>query len=901
MQRALILAIIGTFLTRAAVAQKDAGAIEGMVRDSVSNEAMENATVNLFLLGPSGPAKLFAVRRNGPRGFLFRGLSPGEYRIVSTYLGYRPDTIRVSLGAAGTARIRLMMQRSDSAMVAVVVTARIPPANVRHDTIAFNTSAYPLPPNATLEDLLRKLPGIEIDKDGNVTMQGKKVDKVYIDGKVFFLGDPRIATQKLPAEIIDQVEVFDTQSDLAKMAGIKEMSGAKTLNIRLKRNRRQGYVGKLYAGTGSGAAANPQSLTGSYTAGGDAMMLGKTQIMASGNVNNLNDQFVGTDRHSGAGGAGRQQLNSLELDLAGPQDPPLPYTINAGSSGNRTVLDEVNTTQTALTDSSLLSHTTSRSNSSGRTWHGDGYLRYQPDSLLFLSLTSDWTGNSSNINRSDSTTLSTLKGPDSYTLNRGQTANTAQTTNFHFNNMLILRQRLRSGGMLVIDVRQTSDRNRQPQTTLSELVQFDSAGRPVGRTQINQVIGQTSHNDDFVSGVYLDQRLDKVHSLIGNYEVDRSVGRSDRSSNDYDSVTGAYDKPDATTSNHFTTTSTTQRVSMAYNITTDKLVLQAGLTSQFMTLDNLNRSNDSLLRIRQTAWYPLITLLYTPGKGQSINFVFSTHTTIPTLQQLQPVTDPTNPFLVHIGNPKLEQTLTRMLTIYYSTFDAHNAQNWQLGLNGSFSDRAIVPSTTILAGGIQQQGYVNAGGVWNASAVLSYGFPVGDQKKANASVGLTGQYGRGVNFVNGTQNVVYSPGGGLKGKLNLHPIEELYIDAQGSVKFTSNRYSANPAQNTTGWVQGYSLQARYTLPGAVTISSYYSIQWLSGTLPAPPVSLWDAGASKELGRKRAFELRLDAFGLLNNAQNINQVIAPGVLSTTQSEIPGRILLLSLLWHFKKFS
>ncbi len=198
------------------------------------------------------------------------GLSPGSYRLIGTYLGYSPDTVEVTLKASDTTGIfvPLELRRNGKALMEVVVTARIPPAIVRNDTIAFNAGAYPTRPNATVEDLLRKLPGIEIDKNGNVTMQGQKVDKIYLDGKEFFLNDPRLATKNLPSEIVDQIEVFDRQSERARLTGVKEPTGTKSINIKLKKSRRKGIFGKVYAGTGTGAGSDPSSRTGAYSAAG---------------------------------------------------------------------------------------------------------------------------------------------------------------------------------------------------------------------------------------------------------------------------------------------------------------------------------------------------------------------------------------------------------------------------------------------------------------------------------------------------------------------------------------------------------------------------------------------------------------------------------------------------------
>ena len=923
MYRIFPVALFCLLMTRQVRGQSAPGLIDGVVRDSVTGSVLDEATVDLHLLKHDTAGKLFAVRRNGPRGFVFHGLPAGRYMIVATYLGYQPDTAKIDVVSGAVSRVLLGMQRSDKSMMQVVVTARIPPVIVRNDTIAFNAGAYPTQPNATLEDLLRKLPGIDIDKNGNVTMQGKKVDKIYLDGKEFFLGDPRTATQNLPADIIDQVEAFDSQSDHARLTGIKDVSGTKSINIRLKKNRRKGFFGKLYAGAGTGAPAGepggagpvgsgsvgsgasgrlpPGTRLGSYSAGGNAMVLGDTKFFGDGNINNINNQFTGRDNRNGPGNAGTQTLNNLDLNLR-HEAKRLSFTVNGGTNGSRTVLEQLNTTQTTLADSSLLSGRRGNSLSARQNWFGNAFVEYNPDSLRLLEIRSAWSGNSTSSNATDSTQVSALKLSGQYPVNQGQTINSSRSNQWQISNQLNFRQRWRKPGQtLLIGLTQTTSRQRQPQTTYSQVDNYDSAGHLTGRTKIDQAIGQTSANDAYGVQLTYTHPVTKGHLLDWTYRLDRTVSRSDRSSHDYDSATGAYDLPDAVTSNHFTTTNTIQRLGIGYNVSSGRVQYQLGLAAQVAELDNLNRSSDSTLKLRQTNWYPRASLIYTPVAGRSLSLQYGAATTSPTLQQLQPVADPTNPFFIRVGNPDLEQQLTHHVSAMYNAFEPHHFHNWQIGMDGTYSEHAIVAATSVLAGGIQQQRFVNVNGEWNASTHLSYGFPLGDQRKGNGSISLGGQYGRGVNIVNGVENFVRSPGGSASGKLNFHPVADLFIEANGSLGVSANRNSVNPLQNTVGWTQRYSLQASYTLPWALTVSSFYSLQLVSGTLPAPPVSLWNASAWKEIGRRRQVQVRISAFGLLNNTKNTSQSVGVGTLSTTQTNIPGRVLLLSAIWHFRKFS
>lgn len=506
-----------------------------------------------------------------------------------------------------------------------------------------------------------------------------------------------------------------------------------------------------------------------------------------------------------------------------------------------------------------------------------------------------------NSTSTDSTAVSTLKGMTTNPDNSGQTMNSGSTTALSINNMLNLRQKWRRPGRtLLLSFTESHATQRQPQTTASLVDNFDSAGALLSRTVIDESIRQSSVTDGLGASAAYTEPLKPGHLLDWSYRVDRSVSRSDRSGYDYDSAKGVFDLPDSAGSNHFTTTNTIQRLGMGYDVTEGKYQYQLGLGLQFSELDNRNRTLDSTLRLRQTNWYPRANLIYTAGQGRSFNIQYNANTTSPTLDQLQPVTDPTNPFLIKLGNPRLEQQLTHNVGLAYNAFDTRSFRNWQLALDGSYSEHAIVPATTVLAGGIQQQQYVNADGVWTLSGNMSFGFPLGDQKKGNASVAVNGRYGRGVSIVNGLQQIEGTPGGGLTGKLNLHPGASLFAEASGVIIYTENRYSANPAQNTAAWSQHYTVELTYLLPAAVTLSTYYSLALTSGTLPAPAVSVWNASIAKDLGRRRRWQARLSGLGLLNNTKNVSQTMNAGTLSTVQTNIPGRVVLATLVWRVSKF-
>jgi hypothetical protein len=917
MQRKILLLIIIVTSCCAGRAQSQRLSIHGTVIDSLSGQTLEDATVSL-LHWPDGG--ILHQRRSGKKDFVFPDLTPGAYRLITTYLGYKTDTLTVDLDAASTAtRIRIRLHHSSSDLIQAVVTAAIPPAIVRNDTIAFNAAAFPTRPNSTVEDLLRKLPGFEVDKNGNITMQGQKVDKIYLDGKEFFLNDPRTASQNLPADIVDQIEAFDSQTEKARLTGIRETTGGKSLNIRLKKNRKRGYFGKVYAGTGT--SSNPATsagnssgtdltgrssgtdLIGSYSAGGTATSLGKSWLFASANVNNMNNQFTGTDNKNGPGGGGLQTFNNAQLNFRNDKNNKLSVTLNAGTNGVKTILNQATQQQTYLTDSSLLQNSYSQTRSHTQSYHGNAFLEYTIDTNNLINLRSAVTPQKSGSSTADTQGISTLKTSGGYLSNQGNTYNSNTTNGYSLGNQFNFRRRWHlPGRTLLIGLTENHQDQNQPQTIFNLVNNYDSTGSVLSQTLTNQVASQHSTTDGYGASLSYTEPLRPGHIIDFSYRINQSTNHSDRQSFDFDSATGKYDLPDTITSNHFINDNTTQRFSTGLNATDGKFRYQLGITLQVSDLNDHNVTADSSIRQREVNWYPRASMIYTPSKGTTINIVYSATTTAPTIQQLQPLPDLTNPFLVRIGNPGLLQQLMHSVNASYTTFNSRNFQNLQISLQGNYTEHEITPSTTVLSGGIQQIQYVNVNGVWHVNSNITYGFPLGDQRKGNSSISMHSQYGRDVSLTNGATDVTTSFGWGGSWKLNFHPVEKLFVETIARVNYTGAYYSINAAQNTQTWLQNYSIDFSYELPFAITLTSNYNwqITGRQGSLPQKSVALWNASIFKNFLRDRSGEIRLSAFGILNAPSNYTQSVGVNYLQTQETNLPGRIILLSFIYRFHSF-
>jgi hypothetical protein len=233
-----------------ATAQRAEGVIKGQLTDFSAKQPIADATVSVVNSKDSSLASFVLSSKQG--GFEIKNLLPGDYKLIVSSKGL--EEIRRTFSIAVEKKLvdfgTLVMNKDYKMMEGVVITTESPIV-VKNDTVQFNTSGFKTIPNATLEDLLKKIPGMEVDKEGNVKAQGEQVQRIIVDGKEFFGNDPKLATKNLTADMVESVQVFDDMSEQSKFTKIDDGSRSKTINIKLKKDRNKGYFTRALAGAGS--------------------------------------------------------------------------------------------------------------------------------------------------------------------------------------------------------------------------------------------------------------------------------------------------------------------------------------------------------------------------------------------------------------------------------------------------------------------------------------------------------------------------------------------------------------------------------------------------------------------------------------------------------------------------
>ena len=888
-----ILIILTLFVVQT-IAHGQLAVIGGKVQDSTAHTPIDGADV--YLLGRESRKPLFHVRTD-TTGFIFRQVPDGNFRIVISAAGYNSDTLSVVIKGSDSLSLAVLLKQVANELDGVVVKANPKPISVKGDTVVFHADAFAVRPNAQLEDLLRKLPGIDVDKDGNITMQGQKIDKITVNGKDFFLGNIKQANS-LPAEMISSIEAFGTQSERAKFSKVKENSQTRTLNIKTKKGMDQAVFGNAYASKGQGD---------SYAAGGQFTRFGGERMLMGGlKLNNINNRFLGVESKNMGPQNGIQSTASFNINYREKWGKKLTAALSFDNSNQKMDVLQTTSRRTFFSDSSLQENRLGQSTNKTASYPVNLSLTYDVDSMNQLQLVSSISvSNGTNSNQDTAAIQTLLNNNSNYLSSRTETNNTSRQNSVSLNNQLEWRHRFnKPGRTLQWGITQSTQTSNSPGSLYSLLNGYDRSGNITQQTLTNQQFTQNTKGNGYGSSVMYTEPLARDHQLSFTYTFNTDLQTNDRRSNDFDSLTGEYSKPSTLTTNHFNNRNTSHRIEGSYGMNKKDINYQLGLGWQYSILDNQNFAPDRNTRQQFTNLFPRAMINFNLGKGKNLSVNYNGMSSAPTLEQLQPLPDLTNPLFVKTGNPDLKQSFNHSISANLNSYSMQTFKGIMLSVQGDMVQNQIVASTTLQSGGVQEQQYMNINGTYHLGTMASYSFGLSKTKgtRNSGSISSRLRYGHDMGMINGEQNTTNSVSWGQTVKLNYSIATKFIAELAGGSEYSDYRYSVNPEQNTRSWTQNATLNLSYELPLGINIQSTYSWmhQGTSGLLPSQSSGVLNAAIFKRLFEKQQWQIRLSGFDLLNTNRNYTQSAAFNYVYTNQTNQLQRMLLLSLVYDFRMY-
>ena len=459
-----LLLVFTAFICTIATAQRNSD-IRGIIYDTIAKQPVGGATITL--LNKKDSSLISFTMTNSAGLFTLNNVSYGEYRLLVTHIGYHNvnKIFSISDSAKNIDLGNIAVSDKNKVLEEVVLMAEAPPVTLIGDTIQYNAGSFKTKPNAVVEDLLKKMPGIQVEKDGTVKAQGQTVNRILVDGKEFFGTDPKIATKNLPADAVDKVQVYDKQSDIAQLTGFDDGQSEKTINLKLKQDKKRGVFGKVNAGGGTDGRFQGRANINSFK--GARQM----SVLAMGNNTNAEGfsfmdilSFTGGMSQMSTGG-GNVNINISASDAGGLTGGGNSNAINTSWAGGANynniigkkmeiqsnyfysrynpVTNQQLSRQYILPDSTYYYNQNSRSNNQSITNRFNLTYDYVIDSMNSLRFTPSLSlQNSKNRSISDYETLS----EQLLRSNRGISDNFSASDGYNFTGTALYRKKFRRRG-----------------------------------------------------------------------------------------------------------------------------------------------------------------------------------------------------------------------------------------------------------------------------------------------------------------------------------------------------------------------------------------------------------------------------------------------------------------------
>jgi hypothetical protein len=881
--------------------------VSGTVRDS-SGLSVIAATVKLR----SAKDSLF-TRTNADGAFSFKGVKSGQFTLSITSLGFQ-SALRKYMYNEGEGNLALgvINLKNSSKQLNEVVISGTPTVTVKEDTLEFRAADYKLKDDAQVEDLLKKLPGVEVDKDGNVKAQGKAVTRVRVNGKDFFGGDVKTATQQLPANLIDKVQLIDDYGDQANFSGVKEGDPEKILNIQIKPDKNNGYFTQGKIGQGN---------EGRYQGNISANMFNKTQqISVQGNLNNTNTSLF---NFNGGGGGARIQLGgggggggAVRMMVGGGGNnggDGLTRVASLGvnyrdewskkltSYGNYSYANRNNevlrTTQQQNINASgyLLNNQNSTSNNSSINHRFNWNLEYKIDSVNYLKVTPYF--NLGQSNGTSSSTFAFLQDGTSLISNGNNGGiSSSETPNFGadalFNHRFGKRGRTASVTLSLSKNNTTQDNDAINQTS--------TVGVPIAQYQ-RQLVTNKNTNTTARSGISYIEPLSRTESLEFNWNfslADYQNGRTTLGTNTPGGVLATV----ASQSNDYTYSFMTNRLGMNYRVTQKKYNYSVGLGVQPSLLSGTSVSNQTSYRRTALNLIPVLRYSYNFSKTKEFNASYNGRNNEPSFNQLQPVTDVSNPQFPVVGNPNLKAEFNHNFNIRYNNFNFEKGDVWFTNFSVTLTENKIVSNSVFLPGNKIETRYLNTNGFYSVNGFYTWSKPFAE-RKYTLSINGFANYSNNINFVDDQKNIgknlIFSQGASFQ----LNPAQ--WIELNPGVNYTANKntYSISSQQNTKVSTWNLTFNGKAYIHKTWILGADFTKALNKGYTSAFSVNpfIMNTYLEKQFLKNNAASLRFQIFDVYNENTSVSRSVSANSITDTRSNRLARYAMLTFSLKLQKFN
>ena len=884
--------------------------ITGWVKDD-EGELLPQATIRI-LTPDSTFVKGVTTDTNGR--FRLTGVGNGKYIIETTYVGLKPATRDITVKGSNLQLETIAMENSSLMLSEVSVRGVRTSVKVMEDTVQFDAGAYKTQPNAVVEDLLKRLPGVEVGTDGSITSNGKTVTKILLDGKEFFADDPKVASKNLPVDMVDKVQVVDRKSDLARMTGVDDGEDETVINLTVKKNMKNGWFGSAEGGYGT-----DDRYKGSFNIN---RMQNDNQFTLLGNFNNVNEEgFTDSNgnrfrRFGGTNGINTNQAIGANFNVGNKEIFRIGGNVMYSHTDRKSITDLEREYLFPDSAAYLTRHT--ESNDKGHNFRVDLRMKWQPDSFntlefrpnISLNYNDSWSldsaltrdGHLANVNRNYETDKSaghSFEGGASLTYNHNFRQHRGRSFSIH-------ARYSRS------NVRESSDNyyytffwRRVPYLMSDSIDIMDQVEK--NHTWNNMVMTRVTwteplgnvKNGNFLNFSYrLQYRWNNADKLTYDHPVTWPDGFGGEPVIDYGQLV-----LNDSLSNQFRNDYFNQEISAGFKKVNKIYTLDVGVG----VTPQMSKSEDLIITERNipARWVwnvaPYVRYRHKFSKTSSLHANYNGRASQPSISQLQPVADISDPLHIKVGNPGLDPSFTHNIMARYQNFNMESQRSVMLMAFVNVTQNSIVSKTTFdRSTGVQTTTYTNVNGVWSGRLMNMYSQPLGNRNWTITNHLMVG-YNQRVGFSNGLRNRSAQTDINEMFGIAFRP-ENFEIELRPYYRFSTTHNTVQTVNSTNVQSFGGTMNLTAYLPLGFVIASDLSYTGTTGYAAGYNRKewMWNASLSWQTLRDKSLTFSLKAYDLLQQRSNISRSVTANYIDDSRFNTLTRYFMATVAWRFNTF-
>ena len=916
MKKLLIWTVLLLTATLSTYAQNKIVTVSGRVIEAGTKEPVELAAVQLLSLPDS--AQVAGMTTSTQGYFSLSKQKPGKYLLKVSFIGYVTKIIPVQLTANVPAKKMGNIELATDAVMLqeAVVVAEAPQVTVVEDTLMYNSSAYRTPEGAMLEELVKKLPGAEIDDDGNVKINGKDLKKIMVDGKEFFGGDVKTGLKNLPVDMVDKLKTYDKKSDLARVTGIDDGEEETVLDLTVKKGMNQGWFGNADLGAGTKDRYTGRMMLNRF--------VDKTQFSIIGSANNVNDQGF-----SGGGGGPRWRSNNglNATKMLGANFATQTNKLELGGSVRYNFQDadisSINSSERFLQNGNSYSNSNNKNRNKGTNLNADFRMEWKPDTLTNIIFRPNFSyGRTNNASRSESGTFNEdpfnlIVNPNDYLnfdnlsddplkdirVNATNSASLSKGKSLSGNATLQVNRKLNNRGrnLTFRGVFGYGD-NDNDQYTQSETRYYQLLNHLGGDSILyrNQYITTPTRNYNYTAQVTYSEPIAKATFLQFSYQFQYKYSKSDKTTFDLldypDWAIGGV-LPSGYESHAVDSLSKNAEyryynhdASVGLRFIRPKYQLNVGMSFQPQNSTLSYKKGDYMIDTTRTVFNfaPNMDLRFRFSKVSQLRFTYRGRSNQPTMENLLPITDNSNPLNIRMGNPGLKPSFAHTMRLFYNTYNAEKQRGIMTHFSFTATQNSISNSTRYNeeTGGLITRPE-NINGNWNAFGMFGFNTAL-KNKKYTINTFTNVNYQNNVAFLynQDTKNNDRNTSTGLtlgERVTGSYRNDWFEFSLNGSINYTAERNKLRPENNQEPYTYSYGASTNITMPWKMTLATNIANQSRRGYRDSSmnrDELIWNAQLAQSL-LKGAATVSFEVYDILRQQSNISRSLSADMRSVSE--------------------